>query len=66
MPVLLTVAGLQVPVTPLAEVLGSAGTAPPEQMDSEVPKLKVGVTLGVTETVNVAVVAHCPASGVNV
>src|SRR5436189_6292421 len=30
------------------------------------PKLNVGVMLGLTVTVNVAVVAHCPAAGVNV
>ena len=55
---LLTVAGLQVPVIPLLEVPGKLGTLPPEQMDNEVPKLKAGVTFGVTVTVNVAVVAH--------
>jgi hypothetical protein len=43
---------------PLVEVPGKLGTLPPEQMDNEVPKLKVGVTLGVTVTVNVVVVAH--------
>jgi len=35
-------------------------------MDKDVPKLKVGVMLGVTVTVNVVAVAHCPAVGVNV
>jgi len=35
-------------------------------MESVVPKLKVGTVFGVTFTVNVAVVAHCPAVGVNV
>ena len=31
-----------------------------------VPKLKTGVVCGVIVTVNVVVVAHCPASGVKV
>ena len=55
---LLTVAGLQVPVMPLVEVPGSAGTVPPEQMLSDVPKLNVGVIFGATVTLNVVVVAH--------
>ena len=44
----------------------SAGTVPPEQIARVVPKLNVGVTFGLTVTVNDALVAHCPASGVNV
>jgi hypothetical protein len=56
--VLLTVAGLQVPVIPFVDVAGRLGTVPPEQIDDEVPKLKVGVTLGATVTEKVAVVAH--------
>ena len=59
-------AGLQVPVILLSDVPGKVGTVAPEQTVSVVPKLKVGVTLGVTVTVSVAVVAHCPAVGVNV
>ena len=66
LPVLLTVAGLQVPGTPLSEVVGRDGTEPPEQIDSDVPKLKVGVTFGVTFTVNVTGTAQGPGSGVNV
>ena len=66
MAVLLTVAGLQVPVMPWVEVPGKAGTVPPEQIDKLVPKLKDGVILGATVTVNVVVVAHFPAVGVNV
>ena len=50
----------------LSDVVGNAGTEPPAQMDKLVPKLKVGVMFGLTVTVNVAVVAHCPAVGVNV
>ena len=58
--------GLQVPVIPLVEVVGNAGTLPPSQIVRAVPKLKVGVTLGLTVTLNVVDVAHCPAVGVNV
>jgi hypothetical protein len=64
--VLLTTAGFQVPVIPLIDVVGNVGTVPPEQMVSAVPKLKVGVIFGATVTVNVVVVAHKPAVGVNV
>jgi hypothetical protein len=56
--VLLTVAGLQVPVIPLPDVLGSVGTLAPLHILNEVPKLKVGVMFGFTVTLNVAVVAH--------
>ena len=55
---MLTVAGLQVPVMPLVEVPGSAGTVPPEQIDKLVPKLNAGVIFGATVTLNVVVVAH--------
>ena len=58
--------GLHVPLIPLPEVVGSAGTVSPEQIVSELPKLNVGVVLAFTVTVNVAVVAHKPPSGVNV
>jgi hypothetical protein len=50
----------------LVEVVGNAGTPAPAQIVSEVPKLNVGVMFGLTVTVNVVVVAHCPADGVNV
>jgi hypothetical protein len=50
----------------LSDVGGNEGTPAPAHIVSEVPKLNVGVVLGVTVTVNVAVVAHCPAVGVNV
>ncbi len=64
--VVLTVAGLHVPVIPLLDVFGNTGTVPASQIVSVVPKLNVGVTIGFTVTVNVCVVAHCPAVGVNV
>jgi hypothetical protein len=60
------VAGLQLPVIPLLEVVTNAGTVPPAQIDKLVPKLNVGVTMGFTVTVKLAVVAHCPAVGVKV
>jgi hypothetical protein len=57
-----------VPVIPFVDVPGNAGTEAPIQMDREVPKLKAGVRIGFTVTVNVAVVIHCcgVALGVNV
>ena len=61
---MLTTAGDHVPVIPLSEVVGNTGAAVPEQID--VMAAKVGVTSGVTVTSIVVVVAHCPASGVNV
>jgi hypothetical protein len=63
--VLLTVAGLHVPVMLLVDVVGNAGTVPPEQMLSVAPKLNVGVMFGATVTVNVVGNAHWPAVGVN-
>lgn len=63
---MLTVAGLQLPLIPLVDAEGSAGTEAPEQMASAFPKVNNGVTLGVIVTVSVAGSAHCPAAGVNV
>ena len=56
--VVLTVAGLHVPVILLDDVVGNVGTVPPLHIVSVVPKPKVGVTFGLTVTLNVAVVAH--------
>ena len=61
-----TTAGLHVPVMLLVDVVGKAGTGLPAQIVSAVPKLKTGVTFGLTVTAKVVVVAHCPAEGVNV
>jgi hypothetical protein len=58
--------GLQVPVILLSDVLTNAGTAAPSQTVNDVPKLNVGVMFDVIVTVNVVVVAHCPAVGVKV
>ena len=49
---------------PLLDVVGSAASTAPEQIGATA--VKVGVTFGLTEIVNVVVVAHWPASGVNV
>ena len=51
---------------PLLELPGRFGTPLPAHTDNEVPKLNVGVILGVTVTLNVVFVAHCPAEGVKV
>jgi hypothetical protein len=45
-------------------MVGNVGAVVPEQIDGTA--VKVGVTIGFTVTVNIAAVAHCPASGVNV
>lgn len=50
--------GLQVPVMAFVDVFGSVGTLPPAQMDILVLKLNVGVMIGLTVRVNVAVVPH--------
>jgi len=57
-------AGAQVPVMPLLDVVGSADKVAPEQIGATA--VNVGVIFGLTVIVNVAVVAHCPAVGVNV
>lgn len=58
--------GLQVPVIPFVDVVGNDGTVAPVHIVIDVPKLNVGVNIGFTVTVKVAVSAHCPASGVKV
>ena len=62
--VVLSKAGDQVPVMPLLEVVSSGDRVAPEQIGATA--VNVGVTFGLTVIVNVAVVAHCPAVGVNV
>ena len=57
-------AGLQVPVMPLFDVVGSADSVAPEQIAAT--GVKVGVMFGLTVIVSVVVVAHCPAAGVKV
>ncbi len=60
----LLIAGAQVPVMPLLEVVGRAGMVAPEQYGPTA--VNVGVTWEVMVIVRLAVVAHWPASGVNV
>jgi len=62
--VVLSSAGDQVPVIPLLEVVGSGVSVAPEQIGATV--VNVGVVLVFTVIVRVAVVAHCPGSGVKV
>ncbi len=50
----------------LVDVLGKTGAVAPAQIVCAIPKLNVGVMFEFTVTENVAVVAHCPAEGVNV
>ena len=64
--VVLTTDALHVPLIPLVDIVGNNGTVPPEQILNVVPKLNVGVTLGVIVTLNVVVVAQDPAVGVKV
>lgn len=54
------------PLILLVEVIGNDGTFSPAQIFNAVPKLNAGMILGSTVTVNVVVVAHKPAVGVNV
>ena len=58
------IAAFHVPVIPLPEVVGKISAVAPTQYGPSC--VKVGVTLAFTTTVIVAVVAHCPAVGVNV
>ena len=60
---MLFIAGDHVPVIPFVEEIGKVNV-PPTQMGAI--GLNVGVIDGFTVTVSVAVVAHCPAAGVNV
>ena len=57
-------AGLQVPLMPFVDVVGNAASAAPEQIGATA--VKIGVMFGLTVIDNVIVVAHWPASGVNV
>ena len=59
-------AGLQVPVMPFVDVVGSTGRDPPAQIVKLLPKLNAGVMFVLIVTVSVVVVAHDPAVGVNV
>ena len=54
------------PVMPLSDVRGKGGTVAPAQMVVSVPKLNVGIILGVTVTVSVMRVSQDPGFGVKV
>ena len=60
----LMLAGVQVPVTPLVDTVGSVGAELFWQRGPIAPK--AGVTSGLTVTLKVAVVAHWPAVAVKV
>ena len=60
----LFIAGDQLPVILLLEVVGNAVKASPAHIGDTA--VKVGVVLGFTVMVKVVVLAHCPAVGVNV
>jgi hypothetical protein len=60
----LIVAGLHVPVTPLVDVVGSASGVSPAQYGPIGSKVVTG--LGLTVTVIVVPLAHCPAFAVKV
>ena len=62
---MLTAAGDQVPVIPFVDVDANVGAGDPLHIGAIA--LNVGVIFPLfTVTVNVAVLAHCPALGVNV
>ena len=60
----LSSAGAHEPLIPLVEVVGKGLSTAPEQIAAT--GLNAGVTFGLTVIVSEAVVAHCPAAGVNV
>ena len=61
---MLSNAGAHVPVMPLLAVVGNGDRVAPEHIGATA--VNVGVMLELTVIVSVAVVAHWPASGVNV
>ena len=61
---MLLIDGVQVPVIPLFEVVGSAAKVPPAQMADTC--VKVGVIFELTVMVILAVLPHCPTFGVKV
>ena len=61
-----TVVGLQVPVTPFIEVVGNDGPGAPAHTEAVGVKVKVGLRVGVTATVNVVPVIQPVPLGVNI
>ena len=64
--VLSTTEGFHVPITPFVDVPDNVGTVEPIQIDWKFPKLKAGVRIGLTVTVKINGVTHCPAAAVNI
>ena len=64
--VLLTTAGLQVPVIPFIELAGKVTTGSPAQIVVLVPKGKAGTTFGFTTTLKVVPATHPADVAVNV
>jgi hypothetical protein len=60
----LLIAGVQVPVKPLLDVVGNGAKVPPLQIGATGGN--VGVKFGLTVSTKVVEVAHCPAAGVKV
>jgi hypothetical protein len=60
--VVLSSAGVHVPVIPFKEVVGNGARIPPEQIGATA--LNVGAILGLTTIVKVVLLAHCPTAGV--
>ena len=58
------IVGLQVPVMPLVDVVGSTGAV--AFWHTAATGANVGIVGAVTVICNVAVVAHCPVAGVKV
>ena len=61
-----TTAGFQVPVMPLVDVLGNAGTVPFSQIVSDVPNAKAAITFGITTMFTVTGMPQVPAAGVKI
>jgi len=61
---LLTVAGFQVPVIPLMEVVGNSGGTAPVQIAPI--GVNIGAVAGSTVMVSITGEAHCPSVGVKV
>lgn len=55
---MLTVDGFHTPLIPFVDTAGKMGALEPIQTDWNVPKLKVGVRIGFTVTVNTNGVTH--------
>ena len=64
--VLSIVAGDQVPLTPLSDVLGNAGAVAFLHNVRDVPNEKVGIVFGVTVMLTFTGMPQVPASGVKV